>query len=95
MELASVWPLVEGLKGINRFTNEVITLGTYQKGFMDIDEAKKLDASGDLQMMVGLDMQSLKMPGDNAHLKKMQKEEKKAPPKKKSTYKTKVVQAEG
>ena len=91
MELAAVWPLVEGLKGVNRFTNDTITLNTYQKGFMELEEAKELDASGDLQMMVGLDMQSLKMPGDNAALKKVPK----APPKKKSTYKTKVVEAEG
>ena len=90
MELSMVWPLVEGLKGTNRFTNEKVTLSTYQKGWMDLDKAIELDASGDLQMMVGLDMQSLKMPGDNAALKKVPK----APPKKKATYKTKVVKAE-
>ena len=90
MELASVWPLVEGLKGVDRFTGDEITLNTFQKGFMDIEEAKKLDASGDLQMMVGLDMQSLKHRGDNPGIKKVPK----APPKKKSTYKTKVVKAE-
>ena len=92
MDLAAVWPLVEGLKGINRFTNSTVTLNTFQKGFMEIEEAKKLDAKGDLQMMVGLDMQSLKHPGDNAALKKPAL--KKQAPKKKSTYETKVVKAE-
>ena len=103
MELASVWPLEEGLKGINRFTNDVVILNTYQKGFMYLEDAKKLQDQGKLQLMVGLDMQSLKQPGDNPLLKKDLKAEalakelaegpatKQTAVKKKSTYKTKVV----
>ena len=100
MELASVWPLKEGLKGVNHLTGDVVTLNPFQKGFMDLEEAEKLQNKGELQMMVGLDMQSLKQPGDNPLLKKdikaeeLAKELAEEPAKttaKKKTYKTKVV----
>ena len=98
MELASVWPLKEGLKGVNHLTGDVVILNPFQKGFMDLEEAKKLQDQGKLQLMAGLDIQSLKQPGDNPMLKKNQDaaddlkaELAQESTKKKRTYKTKVV----
>jgi len=68
-ELASVWPLVEGLKGINNLTSKSCKLYPFQKGYMDLEEAKELQADGKLQLMAGLDLQSLIQEGDNAPIK--------------------------
>lgn len=94
-ELAAVWPLVEGLNGVNHLTSKKCKLYPFQKGFMDLDEAKKLQDDGKLQLMAGLDLQSLKQEGDNAHLKVVLKPKAKPVPKRKpkskSEYKTKVM----
>ena len=89
-ELAAVWPLVENLDGVNNLTMKPIKLNTFQKGFMDLDEARKLQDDGKLQLMAGLDMQSLKQEGDNAHLK-VEPSKAKVKPKAKIKYTTKIV----
>lgn len=96
-ELAAVWPLVEGLNGVNHLTSKPCKLYPFQKGFMDLDKAKKIQEEGKLQLMAGLDLQSLKQEGDNAHLKikpvprAKGKPAPKAKAKQKSEYNTKVM----
>ena len=109
-DLCAVWPIVEGLEGVDHLTNKTVKLNTFQKGFMYRTKAEKSQDEGKLQMMVGLDMKSLIHPGDNAHLKiketkvvepekpkeEVKEEPKKAPlqPRKKASYKTKVTKPE-
>jgi len=94
MEIAAVWPIVENLEGVNHLTMKPTKLNTFQKGFMDIEEARKLEKDGKLQMMAGLDVKSLIQEGDNAPLKKAPAK-KKAAAKKKSSYNTKVMTPDG
>lgn len=80
-ELASVWPLVEGLDGgVNNLTGKSAKLYPFQKGYMDLEDAKELQDDGKLQLMAGLDLQSLKQEGDNAHLKPVVKPPQKRKP---------------
>ena len=86
--IVSVWPSVEGLKGINPSTLDKVKLLPFRKQFMYDDDAKEAESNGDVQIMVGLRPCDLKQPTDEPVVAvEVKPEPAPAPPKKKTSRK--------
>ena len=62
VQLAKVWPLEPGLKGLSPPDYSETSLVPGTPGFMDIDTAKEAEKAGKVQVMAGKSWKDLKEP---------------------------------
>ena len=66
MNLAKVWPLEPGVKGVRSTDYKSVTLETGKPGFMELQSAIDAEKAGTVQMMAGKGWNELKKPRSEA-----------------------------